>query len=135
MERILEYRIITNNPLVKRCLPQQYLVELHEGIDYRDVLVLVRDLVYEGHRLYTHPLSGSVKPNETPYKSVVVSRLPKIMEQDEAVLIADSIETYDRFKPIGWDLAVRHHKDFQLIDYTLLCSALQIDPLAGLNHK
>lgn len=135
MESSREYRIITNNPLVKQCVPKEYLVEFHEGIGYRDVLVLVRDLVYAGHRLYTHPLAGSVKPNETPYKSVVVSRLPKKMENDEAMLISSSIETFDKFKPIGWNLAERHHKDFQLIDYTLLCGALQIDALAGLNNR
>ena len=135
MESILEYRIITNNPLVKRCVPQKYCVEFHEGIGYRDVLVLVRDLVYAGHRLYTHPLAGSVKPNDTPYKSIVVSRLPKKMEHDEAMLISGSIETFDKFKPIGWQLAERHLRDFQLIDYTLLCGALQIDALAGLSNR
>ena len=135
MESILEYRIITNNPLVKRCVPQKYCVEFHEGIGYRDVLVLVRDLVYAGHRLYTHPLAGSVKPNETPYKSIVVSRLPKKMENDEAMLISNSIETFDKFKPIGWHLEERHLRDFQLIDYTLLCGALQIDALAGLSNR
>ncbi len=135
MEHILEYRIITNNPLVKRCVPERYLVDFYENIGYRDVLVLVRDLVYAGHRLYTHPLAGSVKPNETPYKSMVVSRLPKKMENDEAMLIASGIETFDKFKPIGWNLAEHHRADFQLIDYTLLCGALQIEPLTGLNHK
>ena len=135
MESIFEYRIITNNPLVKRCVPQKYCVEFHEGIGYRDVLVLARDLVYAGHRLYTHPLAGSVKPNETPYKSIVVSRLPKKMDNDEAMLISSSIETFDKFKPIGWQLADRHLRDFQLIDYTLLCGALQIDALAGLSNR
>lgn len=135
MESITQYRIITNNPLVKECVPEQYLVEFHEGIGYRDVLVLVRDLVHAGHRLYTHPLAGSVKPNETPYKSIVVSRLPKKMENEEAMLISSAIETFDKFKPIGWNLAERHLRDFRLIDYTLLCGALQIDALAGLNRK
>ena len=135
MESITQYRIITNNPLVKECVPEQYLVEFHEGIGYRDVLVLVRDLVYAGHRLYTHPLAGSVKPNETPYKSIVVSRLPKKMEHEEAMLISSAIETFDKFKPIGWKLAERHLRDFRLIDYTLLCGTLHIDALAELNRK
>lgn len=135
MESIAEYRIITNNPLVKRCVPSRYLVEFHEGITYREVLVLVRDLVYAGHRLYTHPLAGSVKPNETPYKSVVVSRLPKGMEADEAMLMASSIETFDKFTPRKRVLTEQMHKDFQLIDYTLLCGALQIDALSGLGNR
>ena len=84
LEEIMEsrstYLIITNNPLVVECIPDDFAVEYH-GISYREILVKVRDMVYAGHRLYTHPLAGSVKPNETPYKSVVVSKKPKKMEQ------------------------------------------------------
>ena len=76
MESKRTFMIVTNNPLVAECVPADYAVNF-ENITYREILVKVRDLVYAGHRLYTHPLSGSVKPNETPYKSVVVSRLPK----------------------------------------------------------
>ena len=32
MESVTQFRIITNNPLVKECVPEQYLVEFHEGI-------------------------------------------------------------------------------------------------------
>lgn len=135
MESITEYRIITNNPLVKRCVPENYLVEFHGDLNYREILVLVRDLIYSGHRLYTHPLAGSVKPNETPYKSVVVSRAPRRMEPEEAVLISGSIETFDKFTPRKRVLTEQMHKDFQLIDYTLLCGALQIDALSGLSSK
>lgn len=67
-----DFRIITNNPLVKEKLGQDYNVEYYE-ISYEDVLKKVRDEIYTGYRLLTHPLSGSVKPNETPYKSIMVS--------------------------------------------------------------
>ncbi len=134
MESILEYRIITNNPLVARCVPGSYWVDLHTDKSYRDILVMVRDLVYQGHRLYTHPLSGSVKPNETPYKSIVISRKPRKMEADEALLIASAVETFDKFSPRRRVLTEEMHKDFQLIDYTLLCGALGLDALMGLSN-
>ena len=85
--------------------------------------------------MYTHPLSGSVKPNETPYKSVVVSKKPKKMEMDEATIISSSIETFDKFTPIKRELPERVLKDFRLIDYTLLCGAVGLDAVAGLSNR
>ena len=135
MESVLEYRIITNNPLAASCLPEEYRVELWEALSYRQILVKVRDLVYAGHRLYTHPLSGSVKPNETPYKSIVISRNRRTMDSDEALLIASAVETFDKFAPRNRRLTEEMYRDFQLIDYTLLCGALDLDAAAGLSKK
>ena len=124
-------RIITNNPLVKACFPPEYRLDFFPEESYRDILVRVRDLVYAGHRMYTHPLAGSVKPNETPYKSVVVSREAKKME----MLIASAIETFDKFTPRNRALTQRILNDFQLIDYTLLCGALNVDAVSGLSRR
>lgn len=68
-----EFFILTNNPLVQEKLGTDYTVQ-YEEISYEDVLRKVRDYIHGGHELLTHPLSGSVKPNETPYKSVMLSR-------------------------------------------------------------
>lgn len=134
MESKHSYLIVTNNPLVKELIPADYAMDF-EPISYREVLVKVRDMVYGGHRLYTHPLSGSVKPNETPYKSIVVSKNPKKMELDEADIISNSIVTYDKFPQVFRDLPEGVLKDFQLIDYTLLCGALGLDAEAGLSNR
>ena len=134
MESVSTYLVVTNNPLVAECLPKNYAVD-YENITYRKILVKVRDLVYAGHRLYTHPLSGSVKPNETPYKSIVISKKPKKMEAMEAAIISDSLETFDKFTPIKRELPERVLKDFRLIDYTLLCGAVGLDAVAGLSNK
>ena len=133
MESNREYRIITNNPLVKQCVPKEYLVEFHEGIGYRDVLVLVRDLVYAGHELYTHPIAGSVKPNETPYKSIVIDKTPGQFSMEAANLMANALITFDKFKPLNVKYSDYHFADFRMIDYTLLCSALDVDAIAGLS--
>ncbi len=132
MESVSTYLIITNNPLVRDCIPKNYAVEYQE-IGYRDILVKVRDLVYAGQRMYTHPLSGSVKPNETPYKSVVVSKKPKGMEELEANIISDAIVTFDKFRQMDRNFPERVLKDFRLIDYTLLCGAVGLDAVAGLS--
>ena len=70
--------------------------EFVEG-SYRDVLIAVRDKIHKGHRLLSHPLSGSVKPNETPYKSVIISRNSAGMDLDSLKIIEDSIAAYDKF--------------------------------------
>ena len=130
MER--DYLILTNNPLVVRCLEKWYAIA-YEDVGYRDILVKVRDLVYLGHTLYTHPLSGSVKPNETPYKSIVVSDVPHGFNADMANMMGGSIQVFDKFTPKNRELTQKLLEDFQLIDYTLLCGALDYDAVAGLS--
>ena len=64
-----KYMVITNNPLVRSRLDDTHEV-IYLELSYEELLKVVRDRIYEGHRLLTHPLSGSVKPKETPYKSI-----------------------------------------------------------------
>lgn len=134
MESKKDYLILTNNPLTEVCIPPEYCVEFHDGTA-RDILIAVRDRIFLGHRLFTHPLSGSIKPNESPYKSVVISRRPQRMEPEEAEIISDSIAVFDKFPPCGRKLSEQVMADFQLIDYSLLCSGLNLDAAAGLSRK
>lgn len=69
------FMIITNNPLVKEKLGEDYHV-VYEELSYEDTLKKVQKMIFR-YRLLTHPLSGSVKPNETPYKSVMLSETPE----------------------------------------------------------
>ena len=129
-----QYLILTNNPLVKTCMGERYEVRLLEELKLREILVTARDLVYAGHTLYTHPLAGSVKPNETPYKSVAVSRIPGEFSPEQAGLIAGSIEVCDKLTPRNRALTPSVLEDFQLIDYTLIAGALGFDAAAGLSN-
>ncbi|WP_369282779.1 GrdX family protein [Oscillibacter sp. GMB15532] len=129
-----QYLILTNNPLVKACMAERYEILLSEELTLREILVKARDMVYAGHTLYTHPLAGSVKPNETPYKSVVVSKAPREFSVEQAGLIAGSIEVCDKLTPRRRTLTKSVLEDFQLIDYTLLSGALGFDAAAGLSN-
>jgi len=62
--------LVTNNDRVYEKYKDQMKVILLDG--YEDVLIKVRDLVYDKHVLLTHPQASSLKPNQTPYRSVVV---------------------------------------------------------------
>ncbi|MEA4994722.1 hypothetical protein SDC9_132076 [bioreactor metagenome] len=129
-----QYLILTNNPLVKACMAERYEILLLEELTLREILVKARDMVYAGHTLYTHPLAGSVKPNETPYKSVVVSKNPGEFSAEQAGLIAGSIEVCDKLAPRRRALTRSVLEDFRLIDYTLLSGALGFDAAAGLSN-
>jgi len=64
-----KYTIVTNNPDVVAKYPD--ISSYREG-DVSHIFVSVRDEIHKGALLVSHPLSGSIKPNESPYKSVVV---------------------------------------------------------------
>ena len=117
--------IITNNPLVKEKLPKDANIVYMNG-SYRDILIKVRDLCYIGYVLKTHPLSGSVKPNETPYKSIMVSDASTgKTDFPSCELISNAISTYEKFAklPNKWPKEVL--LDFQAVDLSLMENALK----------
>ena len=74
--------IVTNNPLVVRKLSDRFEVSFEEQ-GYLELLERVRDLVHKGAVLLTHPQAGSIKPGETPYRTVMV-RMPSAGAQVDA---------------------------------------------------
>lgn len=119
-----DFIIITNNPLVKEKLSDEYEVDFME-ISYEEVLKKVRGFVYNKHELLTHPLSGSVKPNETPYKSIMVSKEPKEHYNVESMHIIDrAISVVPKFQFKSDKYAEDVYNDFQYVDYSLISSAL-----------
>jgi len=119
-------KIITNNTRVSEKYNNKYDVEFTKG-SYLDVLFLARDRIHEGHKLLTHPLSGSVKPNETPYKSLIISDEKANLHIDSLMIIEDSINTAQKFilikTPSKWNKEVL--EDFMEIDATLLASGIE----------
>lgn len=119
----MDYCIITNNPLVLEKLGDQKEVE-YLDVSYEGVLREARDRIYRGHKLLTHPLSGSVKPNETPYKSIMMGKETAEVDEESVRIIEGALLSCgkflfksDRYKP-------EVYKDFQMIDCTLIESAV-----------
>lgn len=114
--------VVTNNASVALSEQDIYI----EG-SLLDVFKRCRDLVHQGHKLISHPLVGSVKPNETPYKSVVISKQVEGQVDFQSLSIMESsFETAARMlkdSPLPV-YSERVLQDFQLIDYTLLKTAL-----------
>ena len=121
--------IITNNSSVREHYKTRQTVVFVEG-GYRDVLVQARDRVHLGYPLLTHPLMGSLKPNETPYRSVLLGdeRMERA-DADSVLIIEEAVLVFDRFaarpRPDrGEGSTDKMKEDFREIDLSLLKSAL-----------
>lgn len=120
--------LVTNNEKVLKdeniSCPKEFL---HGS--YRDVLINVRDKIHAGQCLLSHPLSGSVKPNETPYKSILISCEKGGLDVDSLQIIENSIVIYDNFmrncNKYGYNIQENLLDDFREIDYSLIVSALE----------
>lgn len=96
--------------------------------NFDDVLSRVRNLIHEGNTLITHPLTGSVKPHETEYKSIILEIRTGPVHFDSLTLIENAIVTAAKFKkPIRhWSEAelLKIDNDLQTIDLGLLEAGL-----------
>ena len=110
--------VVTNNPLLK----DEEHVLFVEGA-FRDVLVTVRDMVYRGYELITHPLFASSRMMFSPYRTVILGNERDAISQDECKIAEDSIISLDKFtanrKPPS-----DHDADYADVDYRLYQAAL-----------
>ena len=117
------FKIVTNNPLVKTKLGEEYHVE-YSDVSYEDIIKKVRDDIYVGYQLLSHPLSGSVKPNETPYKSIMLAREETTLDLQSVEIIENVLQTIPKFTFRSDKYKPEVYEDFQLIDFTLIDSAI-----------
>ena len=123
------YRIVTNNSLCRDHYQRPIPVDFLEGKGYMNLLLAVRDYIQKGWRLETHPMTGSLKPNQTPYKSIMVSDLPREQEEfySQEMTIENSILSCRKFLEIkqtpNWTEEIR--KDFMIVDLSLIEGAIQ----------
>lgn len=118
-----EFIIVTNNPLVEKRLGNIYKV-IYIKNSYEELLKEVRDRVHKGHILLSHPLSGSVKPKETPYKSVMLSTKREKLDMHSLSIIESGLEACSKFVCKEHDYTKDVYDDFQLVDISLLESAI-----------
>lgn len=114
--------LITNNRYVNDKYKEKLEVIFLEGKDYLEVLEFTRDKIHEGHKLLTHPLSGSIKPNETPFKSIMISTNKGSLDMDGLNIVEESILTAKKFmtdkKTPDWPESILD--DFMVIDLSLM---------------
>lgn len=119
--------IVTNNEMVKDKFQNLFQIEFIDGLDYIKLLTFIRDRIHEGHQLLTHPLSGSIKPNETPFKSVIISGKKSDLDQSGLIIVEESIVTATKFisnKPTpNWPGSIL--EDFMVIDLSLMENVIE----------
>jgi hypothetical protein len=124
--------ILTNNPMVAETLSERFVIEFLPWASDREVLCRARDRVHLGHRLLTAPLAGSVKPWETPYRSVMISS--QALSQVDYFSLVNMEQALAAINPTKESLQTGESvddRDFQLVDLSLIESALPSLEIAG----
>lgn len=113
--------IITNNDRVFEAYKDEMQVILKQT--YEEVLIATRDMVYDRHILLTHPQASSLKPNQTPYRSVIVYPGSGKDAMKAILLIEKCLEVYRRWQEIAPSPASYPKKvedDFKTIDLSIV---------------
>ena len=118
-------KLITNNPNFLNYKKKDIEVD-YRDVDYLKILEIARDYIHVNYELLTHPLYGSVKPNETIYRSIVLKSNDNL-DHNSVVMISEVIETFTKFRknretPL-WTDTVK--EDFGVIDYDLITNAIE----------
>lgn len=114
--------LVTNN----RKAAEKYrgIFDVRMEADYESVLLKTRDLVYSGFSLLTHPQASSLKPNQTPVRSVLLyPRRDGDEHGRDCLIIEDVIHVYWQWQdiaptPDNYKEAVRN--DFEIIDLSMI---------------
>ncbi|MBP1926789.1 hypothetical protein J2Z76_002659 [Sedimentibacter acidaminivorans] len=114
--------IITNNHKVFQKYKDRYdVLFLQEG-SYMDVLNETRNKVHRGYKVLTHPMAGSLKPNQTPYKSIIIGEGRGVTDYESINLIENSIEAAIKFLKYKstpkWSEKIL--KDFETVDLSFI---------------
>lgn len=121
MWNIEKATLITNNDRVYEKYKDTLEVVLLGS--YEEVLIKARDMVYDRHVLLTHPQASSLKPNQTPYRSVVVYPKGEEDNMKDILLIEKCIETFRQWQeiaPTPKDYAEKVAEDFKTIDLSVV---------------
>ncbi|MCL2853234.1 MAG: GrdX family protein [Defluviitaleaceae bacterium] len=119
------YIIITNNPLTARNAASNNVLRYYEGVDILSILTIVRANIHEGHKLATHPLTSSIKPNETPYKTVLMYSRKGSLCVESLEMVESAIRVTEKFvqrqPPRSWDsMPQKILDDLAIIDYDMI---------------
>ena len=90
---------------------------------YEEVLIKVRDMVYDRHILLTHPQASSLKPNQTPYRSVVLYPQGNEDNMKAILLIEKCLETFKQWQNISLtpeNYSDKIAEDFKVIDLSII---------------
>lgn len=120
------FYILTNNPMVQEKYPK--ITELDDNFSVGDIFAGGRNAIHLGAHLINHPLVGSIKPNQSPYKSLVLSDDKGELDLFSLKLIEGAIQVLRKFPSRSRPYDESILEDFQVVDLDLLDSAIDSLP-------
>ncbi|MDZ7672599.1 MAG: GrdX family protein [Halanaerobiales bacterium] len=121
-----KYVIVTNNnKLINKY--NDINIEIIKEETIEKIFEKTRDLIHKGFILISHPLAGSVKPYQNPYRSIILKKGDKL-DYQSLKNYENSYYKYQQFKSDkvnNSNLSEKIKDDYQTIDLTLIDSALQ----------
>lgn len=120
------FYILTNNPTVQEKYPE--ITELDDNFSVGDIFAGGRNAIHLGAHLINHPLAGSIKPNQSPYKSLVLSDDKGELDLFSLKLIEGAIQVLRKFPSRSRPYDESILEDFQVVDLDLLDSAIDSLP-------
>lgn len=114
--------LVTNNRKAANKYEDVFDVCTEES--YEAVLLRARNMVYSGYSLLTHPQASSLKPNQTPVRSVLLYPYRRGDEHGrDCLLIEDVLHIYWQWQeiapaPDSYEEAVLD--DFETIDLSMI---------------
>jgi len=106
--------IVTNNLLVAARYPE---ISRYIECSVLEIFKTIRDEIHKGAQIVTHPLSGSIKPNESPYKSVVISPAAgNPLDYKSLQIIEDAMITLSKLQKKQHNYNESVLDDFRIID-------------------
>lgn len=114
------FMVLTNNPRAKKWWKESESNHAHvlfQDSDLSELYIAARNLVHTGWRLVNHPLSSSIKPNQSPYKTLVLAKHSHLDYQSLCAMEA-AIAAVQKFGPFP-GASDKVLEDLQLIDLDL----------------
>ena len=121
-----EYLIVTNNKkLINKY--DEHNIEIIKERTIEKIFKKTRDLIHKGYTLISHPLAGSVKPYQNPYRSIILKNGDQL-DYQSLKNYENSYYKYQQFKTDKENnikLSKKIKDDYQTIDLALIDSALE----------
>ncbi|MGF6907312.1 GrdX family protein [Fusobacterium sp. PH5-44] len=120
--------IITNNSKVLNFYKETNDVIFNQKQDLGELLELIKNKVYGGHRMLSDPILSNLESPENPYKSIAISKevFTNNEEQkrliDGAIGISKKIENRKKF----YDFNETVLEEYRFVDLNLLNHALKV---------
>ncbi|MDO4841341.1 MAG: GrdX family protein [Phoenicibacter congonensis] len=121
MQKLENAIIVTNNDRVAEKYKDVTNIEMCKT--YEEVLLKTRDLVYNKHILLTHPQASSLKPNQTPFRSIIVYPKGEDDNIKDVMMIDKCIQVYNEWQEISPSPEAYKEKvanDFKTIDLSVI---------------